>query len=270
MSTHLIHYEATAGTEPAAVLIHGMTCDGSDWYHQSAFCQNAGYRVITLDLRGHGQSMHLKDDYAMATMGADVAALLRHLGVKSAITVGHSMGCRVATEAALQAAEIVRGVALVDGSRQARGDPQAAVEAVRALIEQRGFKEHFSILFDNMFIASSDEEEKHRIIQRAITRPAEVAVPIIMGLLRWDAGQFDQRYSALNVPVHVIQSTHVNEAHERVAMTETLAIPWHAELQALVQEVHIERVPDCGHFTLLDAPARVNAALERLLQSVRE
>ena len=132
----LLHHTDHAGSEPAVVLIHGMACDGSDWDAQVAHFQSKGQRVVTVDLRGHGQSMQFDSDFNMPSMGADVAALLQHLGITSAIVAGHSMGCRVSTEAALAAPDIIKGVALIDGSRFATANPAEAASRMRANIDK--------------------------------------------------------------------------------------------------------------------------------------
>ena len=50
-----------------------------------------GQQVLTMDLRGHGQSMHFDGPFDMPTMAGDVAALVHALDINSAIIAGHSM-----------------------------------------------------------------------------------------------------------------------------------------------------------------------------------
>jgi pimeloyl-ACP methyl ester carboxylesterase len=269
MSTALLHHTVTQGREPTVVLIHGMACDESDWQLQVSHLRAHGQQVVTVDLRGHGQSMHFSDHFDMTTMGADVAALLRHIQVKQAVVVGHSMGCRVATETALHAPEIVSGVALIDGSRFASSDVDAAVSATRNSIAARGWRAHMEATFESMFVAGTDATLRARIIARACARPEQIGIPIMLSMVCWDAARFDSSYAAINVPVQVLQSSHVNAARERVGMTADMEIPWHADLLAHGIDVTIERVENCGHFTMLDAPGRVNAAIEALLHKLR-
>ena len=136
----LIHYSDYPGFEPAFVFVHGFTCDETDFVNQVKHFGGIGHRVITVDLPGHGRSMNYNpDNLTMKTMGSDVVTLLRYLRVKSAIVVGHSMGVMVATEIALQAPQVVIGIALIDGSRFAKGDPEDAVAAFNAIIKDVGF-----------------------------------------------------------------------------------------------------------------------------------
>ena len=270
MPTQLIHYTDYSGVEPAIVLIHGFTCDVSDWDHQVKWCRDNGRRVITLDPRGHGQSNYFKSASNMTTMGSDVATLLQHLSVRSAIIVGHSMGTRVATEVALQIPDVIVGVALVDGSRKARGDPSEAIADFLAKIGQIGLADYTQIMFDSMFLPGEDEVQKKCTMERARARPSDIGMDAILSLLRWDAVDFDRCYGRLDVPVQVIQSSHKNNSGERIPITADMSIDWHREIEACGVNAEFEMVTECGHFTMLDAPDSVNASLERLLARIEE
>jgi len=73
-----------------------------------------GYRVVVVDMLGHGASdqPHDMTNYSMPQFGADVVALLDHLGVDPAVVGGASLGANVALEAACAAPERVRGLIL--------------------------------------------------------------------------------------------------------------------------------------------------------------
>ena len=72
-----------------------------------------GFRVVTMDLRGHGQSSTGWSDYSSAALGSDVVALVRHLDAGPAILVGTSMGAAAVAWAAAEAPESVDKVALI-------------------------------------------------------------------------------------------------------------------------------------------------------------
>lgn len=74
------------------VLIHGFPLCRDMWKGQVSFLVNHGYRVITPDLRGFGESEAPPHGYEMNQLASDVAALLDFLGIKSAYVGGMSMG----------------------------------------------------------------------------------------------------------------------------------------------------------------------------------
>jgi pimeloyl-ACP methyl ester carboxylesterase len=73
----------------------------------------AGYRVVTMDMRGQGETNAYWPDYTDAALGSDMLALIRHLGAASAFIIGTSKATGGALQASLQASDIVRGLVLI-------------------------------------------------------------------------------------------------------------------------------------------------------------
>src|ERR1700761_9152347 len=86
-----IYYE-DHGVGLPVVLIHGYPLSGRAWDKQVPVLLDAGYRVITYDRRGFGQSSQPTVGYDYDTFTNDLAALLEHLDLQDAVLVGHSMG----------------------------------------------------------------------------------------------------------------------------------------------------------------------------------
>src|SRR5215207_6172648 len=94
------------------VLLHGLLF--SQRMHRMLALELAerGHRVVTLDLRGHGESDRPQDmgAYQMTSYGREAIALLDHLEVEEAVLAGTSLGANVTLEAAMLAPERVRGM----------------------------------------------------------------------------------------------------------------------------------------------------------------
>lgn len=82
----------------------------------------SGFRVATLDVRGHGESSIEWDDFSVAVVGEDILALVRKLEAGPAVIVGTSMGGGAAIWAAVEAPDLVRGMILVDPFVDGEGD----------------------------------------------------------------------------------------------------------------------------------------------------
>jgi non-heme chloroperoxidase len=80
------------GTGPAIVFSHGWPLSSDDWDAQMMFFLSHGYRVIAADRRGHGRSTQVGDGHDMDHYADDLAAVVAHLSLKTAIHVGHSTG----------------------------------------------------------------------------------------------------------------------------------------------------------------------------------
>ena len=86
-----IYYEDHGAGQPV-VLIHGYPLDGHSWERQSRELISAGYRVITYDRRGFGQSSKVGTGYDYDTFAADLNTVLETLDLRDVILVGFSMG----------------------------------------------------------------------------------------------------------------------------------------------------------------------------------
>lgn len=80
-----------AGSGRPLLLLHGVTLRSDVWAPQLHLLADR-FRVIAVDLRGHGGSVAGGDGYGMGPLGADVATVLEALDLHDAIVVGHSMG----------------------------------------------------------------------------------------------------------------------------------------------------------------------------------
>jgi non-heme chloroperoxidase len=86
-----LHVKDTGKGRPV-VLIHGWPLTGDMFEYQSLALLEAGYRVITYDRRGFGQSSHPATGYDYDTFADDLAEVLDKLDVQGANLVGFSMG----------------------------------------------------------------------------------------------------------------------------------------------------------------------------------
>ena len=107
-----IFYECS-GSGPAIVLLHSFLCDGEMWAPQvPALAQN--YRVINVDLRGHGRSGTADTPLDIYAMVEDVIAVLDREQVASATWAGLSIGGMIALRAALTVPDRVNRLLLLD------------------------------------------------------------------------------------------------------------------------------------------------------------
>src|SRR5215475_11516068 len=88
-----IYYDLT-GPEaaPAVCFTHSLASDSGMWAEQLPPLLHAGYRVVRLDMRGHGGSDPVSGDYSMGELADDVAAGLEFLGLGRVHFIGLSIG----------------------------------------------------------------------------------------------------------------------------------------------------------------------------------
>jgi pimeloyl-ACP methyl ester carboxylesterase len=101
-----------AGDGPLVICLHGMGDLRSVYRFLAPALIDAGLRVASMDLRGHGESDATFETYDDVAAGSDLVALAEHLS-GSAILVGNSMGAGAAVWAAAQEPDLVAGLVLI-------------------------------------------------------------------------------------------------------------------------------------------------------------
>ncbi|OEJ34835.1 alpha/beta fold hydrolase [Streptomyces subrutilus] len=98
----------------SVILIHGHPFNRTMWAPQTAALVSAGYRVITPDLRGYGESPVRPGKTLLADFADDLAALLARLDIEQVVVGGVSMGGQIAMEMRLRHPGLVRALVLSD------------------------------------------------------------------------------------------------------------------------------------------------------------
>jgi pimeloyl-ACP methyl ester carboxylesterase len=260
----LIHHVVTGSGRPPFVFVHGFACAQSDWDAQVAHL-SPNHQTIAVDLRGHGASPGEAAECSIERYGADVAEVMRALALPPAVVVGHSMGCRVAVEAALQAPAQTAGLLLVDGSQFA-----AAMEPVllQRFAAPGGYEALADALFNDMFTAKSDPAVAAAVLERALRQPRATGVKMLTDMLRYDVGRLAASLGCIRVPIMALQTTFSNEKRERTTMRKGQTTPYLEMLRAAVPSVRVEIVAATGHFPQLDEPAQTNALIDSFLASL--
>ncbi|SED92485.1 Pimeloyl-ACP methyl ester carboxylesterase [Arthrobacter alpinus] len=176
-----LYYEDQGAGQPV-VLIHGYPLDGHSWERQTRELLDAGYRVITYDRRGFGQSSKVGTGYDYDTFAADLNTILETLDLSDVTLVGFSMGTgelaryvakyghdRVARLAFLASLEPF----LVAGEDNAEGVPQEVFDGILEAAKGDRFA-WFTSFFSNFY--NLDENLGSRISQETVTANWNTAV----------------------------------------------------------------------------------------------
>ncbi|MBS0354696.1 MAG: alpha/beta hydrolase [Proteobacteria bacterium] len=105
----LLAYDDSGGDGPLVIALPGMGDLRSQYRFLRPLLAAAGYRVVSMDVRGQGESSVAWADYSAHALGGDVLALMDHLGMPSAVVLGNSFAAGAALWAAHDAPERVRG-----------------------------------------------------------------------------------------------------------------------------------------------------------------
>jgi len=243
----LAYEERGAGT-PALVFVHGWCGDRALWRTtMAAFAPR--HRVLALDLGGHGTSGAERSTWSLEGLAGDVVAVCDAAGIEDAVLVGHSMGAPVALLAAARMAGRVRGVIGVDSLHDVDFEyPPGFLAQVAA-----GLEADYAGALEASLRGVAGPGLAEARVDWLLTRAARTDRGAAIGLLRGFGG-FDlaTALGAAGVPVRVVNATPRAGGlataidHNRRA----------ADFDALLLE-------DCGHFPMLEQPARFQALLAR-------
>jgi 3-oxoadipate enol-lactonase len=114
-----LHYDLMGPENgPVVCFTHSLSSDGGMWAEQVPPLLAAGWRVLRLDMRGHGGSDPVAGDYTMSELADDVAFALEALGIKSAHFVGLSIGGMIGQAFAIAYGARLKSAMLCDTSPQ--------------------------------------------------------------------------------------------------------------------------------------------------------
>ncbi len=139
-----IHYKVDGDGE-ALVLLHGFIKSMAIW-DDFAKVFSKEFKVIRIDLPGHGKTPLIEKTHTMDLMAQSVKAVLDNLEIKSCVMVGHSMGGYVTLEFAKKYPEMLKGMCLFHS--HAAADTEEVKENRRRTIEmiklnRKGFIKQF-------------------------------------------------------------------------------------------------------------------------------
>ena len=178
-----INYSDT-GKGTAIVMLHGFLENSTMWdFFVGEFGKK--YRVVTIDLLGHGQTGCLGYIHTMEDMADAVHAVLHELRIRKAIFLGHSMGGYVALAFAELYPDMVKGVALQNSSSRADSEERKANRdrAIKAV--KQNYTAFVRMSIANLF--SEDNREKfaaeiEALREQALKTPLQGIIAALEGM----------------------------------------------------------------------------------------
>ena len=96
MPDHIPLYYEERGEGETILLVHGWSCNGGYWWQKNVESLSESYHVVTVDLRGHGQSGKTDHNHTLSQYAQDIRHLMESLNLTDVTLVGWSMGTAIA------------------------------------------------------------------------------------------------------------------------------------------------------------------------------
>lgn len=283
-----VHWYEVEPGEPAKepvtiVFIHGFTLAGESWYRQFNALRKSHpeARLLTMDLRGHGQTGAVPA--SLCTVEGAAADALAVIAERAAtgklIVVGHSLGGLIALHMVRAAEESIRrriaGVVLISTSIDklaAQGVPQIlaspVADAARNAVESspkeiRKFREAIaSLMAPSLAVAVFARRTDYEIIEFHAAMINETPLETFVGYLDdlQDHDEFAAGPYLEGLPGAVLVGTKDDVTPRKQA--DLIMEKW--------PDAELVEVDGAGHMLPLEAPEAVNRAIERVLEKVQE
>jgi len=201
-----ISYEVYGSGEPTLVFVHGWSCDSRYWRMQVPYFMEK-YRVVVLDLAGHGHSGSGRTDYSMRAFGEDVRAVVNAVAGEEIILIGHSMGGAVIAQAARLMPERVVGLIGVDTFHNVEYPmTREELEKMTAPLKE-DFKTGSRAFVGQMLLPENADELREFIVSDMASAPSKVALSAMeemMGL--YITGEAAEIFTAIKAPVVAVNA----------------------------------------------------------------
>ena len=249
-----ISYEIYGAGEPTLVFVHGWSCDSRYWRAQiEEFSKK--YRVVVLDLAGHGHSGLLRGRYTMRAFGEDVRAVTEATGSSTVILIGHSMGGPVIAEAARLMPERVIGLIGVDTFDNIEYPMTRAEldQMIAPLIDDfQGESRKFA---QSMILPSTDPQIREWILADIASAPPFVALSAMEEMMvQFISGEAACIFDGIKVPVFSVNG-------------DLWPVDYEANRRHM-QSFETITLKDTDHFLMLDRPYAFNQALEQAIYAI--
>ena len=242
-------YDDRGAVDPAIVFVHGWTCDRSFFAPQAEHFARRN-RVVSVDLRGHGESDKPLGPYPIGAYADDIAYLIVQLGLGRVLAVGHSMGGLTVAQLAASHPDCVAAIVLVEpGPFAAPPDVRAGFEAIADAIEAGNQEPRREFIRNNLFLPTSDPMFVEQVLRKMMAAPSHVAAGALRGIAAFDGQPVA---AACKVPaLHLVAASPFN--------------PPQLMSQWLPNVVHGQTV-GAGHINQLEAPDQVNLMIENFMR----
>jgi len=245
-----IGYGVYGAGELALVFVHGWCCDKRYWNFQVPYYASR-YKVVAIDLAGHGQSGLGRGNWTMEAFGMDVVAVVEKLELDRVILIGHSMGGSVIIEAARQMPNRVIGLIGIDTFHNF--ETEYPKEQIDEFIF--GFKENFTKkvreFVRTMFTSDSDPDIVEAIVADVSSAPPWVGIGALQEYFRYDVRE---ALKEVRVPIYCINTdllpTNI-EAGRRHALS-----------------FEVKLMPGMSHFIMIEDPKTFNRLLTETIDEL--
>lgn len=199
-----LYYEVH-GQGEYLLLLHGLGSSTQDWEYQVK-ALSTQYTVITMDMRGHGQSDKPDQTYSMIQFATDVANLLDELKIKKTHVTGISLGGMVALQFATDFSQRVNKLVIVNAAADYKiRTLRQRTDVIKrfAIVRLFGMRKIGEVLANKLLPADTLARQRTQFIERWANNDKRSYMASMRAIVGWSV---EDKLSAIQTPVLVISS----------------------------------------------------------------
>ncbi len=250
-----LYYEEWGQGEPV-LLLHGLGSSTQDWELQiAAFAER--YRVIAVDLRGHGRSDKPRGPYSIPLFAADIASFLQALKISSVHLIGISLGGMIAFQLALNAPELIKSLIIVNSVPKMilqTFDDRYQLWRRMAITRLMGMRRMGQFLAPRLFPKPEQAEFRQQIAERWAQNDKRAYLAATKSFVGWD---ITDRLDKITCPTLVVSA---DEDYWPVSEKEAYT--------ALIPNARLMVFADSRHATPIDQADKFNTAVLQFLDGL--
>lgn len=249
-------YDDTLGDGPLVVCLPGMGDNRTTYRHLTPLLVEAGHRVVTMDLRGEGESDAVWPDYSPEAMGADLLTLLRHLDAGPAVLVTNSYTGATAVWAAAEAPSAFSAIVLVDPFARVMPAPNAFIKL--AMVAVGRVRPFWMMYWSGLFKTRrpADFAASRALLARQLAEPGRMAA--LRAMFAADVSVCEARFPDVRTPALVLMGSKDPDFPDPAAEAALVAGRLHGT---------VEMIDGAGHYPQTEFPAETASAILAFLRS---
>ena len=181
-----IAYGVSGQGDTTLIFVHGWLCDHSFWQHQIAYFSNK-YKVVWLDLAGHGGSKTNRKKFKISTFAQDVKSVFEKVDGKKVILIGHSMGGPIVIETAKLLGENVIGIVGVDAFYTQLASVPESVKLGFLEKLKENYPDALAQTVDSMFSENANSDLIVATYQKMLSADHNMGISSLYECIKWNA-----------------------------------------------------------------------------------
>ena len=256
-----IAYDDIGGTGPLVICVPGLGDMRQQYRFLAPRLVAAGFRVVTMDLPGHGESSVDWPEYSPAAVGADIVAMIRHLGAGKAFIIGNSMAGGSAVWAAAEIPDNVAGIVMIDPFTREMRTSSFLLAFLKVAILRPWGPSFWSMYYGSLYKGATpaDLDSYRAALVANLKQPGRIEAT--KGLIFASQAPCEARIPKVHAPVLVVMGTRDPDFDNPAAEADWVAIHLHGKKLM---------VDGAGHYPHVEYPDVVAGAVVSFMKEAQD